>query len=225
MAYAQQEVTTDSISNTLDEVVVTADAQIETARKVILRPTKLEKKHSTNGYSLLENMNLPDFHVDASAKTISTLADRDVIILINGVEADPDELATLAASEIVQIDYRRNPGGRYVGSGAVMNFITVQYDYGGNVYLSANEGLARQYGNYTGMVNYKKNALTLTLTANGKWDQLSQLNRAENVFMLNDGVLNQNVVPIEGRPIQIRNTSMSSWHTPHKTTLLISRSH
>lgn len=156
MAYAQQEVTTDSISNTLDEVVVTADAQIETARKVILRPTKLEKKHSTNGYSLLENMNLPDFHVDASAKTISTIADRDVIILINGVEADPDELATLAASEIVQIDYRRNPGGRYVGSGAVMNFITVQYDYGGNVYLSANEGLARQYGNYTGMVNYKK---------------------------------------------------------------------
>ena len=199
MAYAQQEVTTDSISNTLDEVVVTADAQIETARKVILRPTKLEKKHSTNGYSLLENMNLPDFHVDASAKTISTIADRDVIILINGVEADPDELATLAASEIVQIDYRRNPGGRYVGSGAVMNFITVQYDYGGNVYLSANEGLARQYGNYTGMVNYKKNALTLTLTANGKWDQLSQLNRAENVFMLNDGVLNQNVVPIEGK--------------------------
>ena len=80
MAYAQQEVTTDSISNTLDEVVVTADAQIGNRQKVILRPTKLEKKHSTNGYSLLENMNLPDFHVDASAKTISTIADRDVII-------------------------------------------------------------------------------------------------------------------------------------------------
>ncbi len=184
MAYAQQEVTTDSISNTLDEVVVTADAQIETAKKVILRPTKLEKKHSTNGYTLLENMNLPDFNVNASAKTISTVADRDVRILVNGVEVDPDELATLAASEIVQIDYQRNPGGRYVGSGAVMNFITVQYDYGGNVYLSADEGLARQYGNYIGMVNYKKNALTLTLTANGKWDNFSQLNSADNVFCL-----------------------------------------
>lgn len=199
MAYAQQEVTTDSISNTLDEVVVTADAQIETAKKVILRPTKLEKKHSTNGYSLLENMNLPDFNVDASAKYISTVAGRDVRILVNGVEVDPDELATLAASEIVQIDYQRNPGGRYVGSGAVMNFITVQYDYGGNVYLSADEGLARQYGNYIGMVNYKKNALTLTLTANGKWDNSSQLNRADNVFMLNDGVLNQSIAPIGGK--------------------------
>ena len=199
MAFAQHGVTTDSLSNTLDEVVVTADAQIETARKVILRPTKLEKKHSTNGYSLLENMNLPDFNVNASAKSISTLAGRDVRILVNGVEVAPDELATLAASEIVQIDFQRNPGGRYVGSGAVMNFITVQYDYGGNVYLSANEGLARQYGNYIGMVNYKKSALTLTLTANGKWDNFVQLNSADNVFMLNDGVLNQSIKPIEGK--------------------------
>ena len=53
-AYPRQEVASDSISSTLDEVVVTADAQIETAKKVILRPTKLEKKHSSNGYSLLE---------------------------------------------------------------------------------------------------------------------------------------------------------------------------
>ena len=133
---------------------------------------------------------------------------------------DPDELATLAASEIVQIDYRRNPGGRYVGSGAVMNFITVQYDYGGNVYLSANEGLARQYGNYTGMVNYKKNALTLTLTANGKWDQLSQLNRAENVFMLNDGVFEPKRCANRGEdPYKFAIRQCPSWHTPHKTTL------
>ncbi len=196
MASAQQEVSPDSISNNLDEVVVTADAQIEAAKKVILRPTKLEKKHSTNGYTLLENMNLPDFNVNASAKSISTAAGRDVRILVNGVEVNPDELATLSASQIVQIDYQRNPGGQYVGSGAVMNFITAQYDYGGNVYLSADEGLVRQYGNYIGMVNYKKDALTLTRTANGKWDERSQLNSAENVFMLNDGVLNQAILPV-----------------------------
>lgn len=189
VAYAQQEIPTDSISNTLDEVVVTADTQIETSRKVILRPTKLEKKHSTNGYTLLENMNLPDFNVNASAQIISTITGRDVRILINGMEVQPDELATLAASEIVQIDYQRNPGGKYVGCGAVINFITVQYDFGGNVYFAADQGLARLYGDYTGMVNYKKNAVTLTFTANGKWDNISQRNSAENIFSLNDGVL------------------------------------
>lgn len=199
MAHAQQDVKTDSLSATLQEVVVTAHQYIETAKKVSVRPTRQEKKHSTNGYSLLQNMNLPDFNVNASSKTISTVAGRDVRILINGVEAGTDELATLAASEILQVDYQRNPGGRYVGSGAVMNFITAQYDYGGNIYLSADEGLARQYGNYTGMVNYKKNALTLTLTTNGKWDNIAQLNSADNMFMLNDGSLSQSVAPVHSK--------------------------
>jgi len=197
-AYAQQDAPTDTVTTALDEVVVTADPRIETAGKVILRPTKLEKKHSTNGYTLLANMNLPDFNVNAAEQSISTLTGRDVRILINGVEVQPDELATLAASEIEQIDYQRNPGGRYAGSGAVINFVTVQYDYGGNVYLSADEGLARQYGEYAGMVNYKRNAVTLTLTASGKWNNFSQLNSAENIFVLNDGVLNQSIFPVEG---------------------------
>ena len=197
LVHAQEEVSTGSNATELDEVVVTADTQIETAKKVILRPTQLEKKHSTNCYALLENMNLPDLNVCASALTISTTTGRDVVILVNGVETQPDELATLAASEIVQIEYKRNPGGRDVGSGAVVNFITGQYDFGGNVYLSAEQGLARLYGDYVGMVNYKKRDVTFTLTTNGKWENTSQLKSAENKIFLNDGVLNQSVVPIE----------------------------
>ncbi len=196
MARAQEAVTTDSISSTLEEVMVTADTKIETAKKVILRPTKLEKKHSTNGYSLLESMNLPDFNVNPSDQTISTITGKEVKILVNGLEVSPDELGTLAASEIVQIDYQRNPGGRWVGSGAVINFITVKYDYGGNVYLSADEGLAQQYGDYTGMVNYKHNAVKLTFTANSQWDHNSTLNYADNMAVLNVGTLFQNLKPL-----------------------------
>lgn len=199
IAYAQEDVKPDSVSTSLEEVTVTADSQIETVKKVILRPTKLEKKHSTNGYMLLENMNLTDLNVDASSQSISTQTGRSVIILINGVEVQPDELATLAASEIIQIDYQRNPGGKYVGNGAVLNFITVQYDYGGNVYLTADEGFARQYGDYTGMVNFKKKAVTLSLTANGKWDKFSQKNSADNEFLFDDGMLNQFITPIENK--------------------------
>lgn len=199
MAYARQEVPSDSITTTLGEVVVTADTQIETTKKVILYPTKLDKKHSTNGYSLLANMNLPDFNVNPSNQTISTITGKDVKILVNGIEVSPEEVGTLAASEIVQIDYRRNPGGRWVGSGAVINFVTVQYDYGGNVYLSADEGLARQYGDYTGMVSYKRNAVTLTFTANGKWEHNSVLNSADNIAILNDGTLFQNINPLSAK--------------------------
>ncbi|MDE7420205.1 MAG: TonB-dependent receptor [Muribaculaceae bacterium] len=199
IAYSQEDVRPDSVSTSLDEVTVTADTQIETTKKVILRPTKLEKKHSTNGYMLLENMNLTDLNVYASTQSISTQTGRSVIILINGVEAQPEELATLAASEITQIDYQRNPGGKYVGNGAVLNFITAQYDYGGNVYLTADEGFARPYGDYTGMVNFKKKAVTLSLTANGKWDKFSQMNSADNKFLFDDGVLTQSISPVENK--------------------------
>lgn len=213
MAYAQQDVEADSTATQLSEVVVTADTQTETAKKVILRPTRLEKQHSTNGYVLLQNMNLPDINVDPSLQSVSTLTGRSVVILINGVEAQPDELATLAASEIVQIDCQRNPGGKYVGSGAVMNFITVRNDYGGNLYLSADEGLARRYGDYVGMVNFRRKALTLTLTGNVKWDHASQLTGADNRFLLNDGVLDQTVRPVENR--RHTNSQYASFKVAH----------
>ena len=41
MLHARHEENTDSISNTLGEVVITADAQIETAKKVSIRPMRL----------------------------------------------------------------------------------------------------------------------------------------------------------------------------------------
>ena len=48
---------TDSIkSETLPEVVVNADGQIEMADKTVLLPTTLEKKHSANGFDLLSVM-------------------------------------------------------------------------------------------------------------------------------------------------------------------------
>ena len=185
----------DSASVILDEVVVQGLSTIETAKKVILYPTSQDKKHSSNGYKLLANINLPDIAVDADAKTISMITGQSVQILINGVEAQADELSTLPASEILRIDYQRNPGGKYIGSGAVMNFITRQYDYGGNVYLSAEEGVLHQYGNYTANVNFKRNAVTLAFTANGQWRRTSELNSAVNLFTLNSGALEQNVSP------------------------------
>ena len=198
LTYAQ-DAAPDTKVETLDEVTATAESHSETSGKVTLRPSTLEKEHSTNGFALLANMNLPDFTVDDRAQTISTITGRDVRILINGVEAQPDELASLAASEITRIDYRRNPGGRYAGSGAVINFITERYDYGGNVYISADEGLARKYGEYAGMANYIHKAVTLSLTASGTWEKTSTLNSAENVFSLNDGILNQRAVSAAAR--------------------------
>lgn len=180
----------------LDEVVVTASTQIETATKAIWYPTKQNQQYSTNGYQLIENMNFPDIVSSNHNQSINLISGQSVQCLINGIEAQPDEVATLSAKEIVRIEFHRTPGGKYVGNGGVINFITRQYDYGGNVYVSADQGLAYQYGDYLGFANYKKEALTLSITGSSKWNREHNLSSSDNIYNLNSGVMTQTVNPI-----------------------------
>ncbi|MGN0350200.1 MAG: hypothetical protein ACI4ES_01005, partial [Roseburia sp.] len=178
-------------NNELDEVVVTASPQIETATKAIWYPSKQEQRYSTNGYQLVDNMNIPDIASSSHNQSINMLNGQDVQCLINGIEAQPDEVATLSAKDIVRIEFQRTPGGKYVGKGGVMNFITRQYDYGGNVYLSADEGFAYQYGDYLAFANYKKEALTLSVTGSFKWNREHNLSASDNIYNLNSGIMTQ----------------------------------
>ena len=43
------------------------------AHKTLLLPTQLEKKHSANGFNLLEVMQTPDLEVSARTKSITTI--------------------------------------------------------------------------------------------------------------------------------------------------------
>ena len=192
-------------SNELNEVIVTASPQIETATKAIWYPSKQEQRYSTNGYQLVDNMNIPDVVSSSHNQTISIVNGQSVQCLINGIEAQPDEVATLSARDIVRIDFQRAPGGKYVGKGGVMNFITHQYDYGGNVYVSADQGFAYQYGDYLGFANYKKGALTLSVTGSFKWNREHNLSASDNIYNLNSGIMTQTVRPINAL-LSSRNT-------------------
>ena len=182
-------------SNELNEVVVTASPQIETASKAIWYPSKQDQQYSTNGYQLVDNMNIPDIVSSNHNQSINVLSGQSVQCLINGIEAQPDEVATLSAKDIVRIEFQRTPGGKYVGKGGVMNFITRQYDYGGNVYVSADQGFAYQYGDYLGFANYKKGALTLSVTGSFKWNREHNLSSSNNIYNLNSGIMTQTISP------------------------------
>lgn len=183
--------------NELDEVVVTSSSKIETATKAIWFPSKLEQRYSTNGYQLVDNMNLPDIVSSSHNQSINVLGGQGVQCLINGMEAQPDEVAALSAKDIVRIEFQRTPGGEYVGKGGVINFITLQYAYGGNVYLSADEGFSYQYGDYLAFANYKKDALTLSVTGSFKWNKEHQLSSSDNIFNLDSGVMQQLIRPLD----------------------------
>ena len=161
---------TDSIrTETLPEIVVNADGQIETAEKAVLLPTMTEKKHSANGFDLLNVMQTAELEVSPRSRSITTHSGREVVLCINGVEVLPEDVATLRSKNIRSIEYIRTPSGKYAGKVGLINFVTVKLEYGSNVYLSASEGFAYKTGDYLAFTDFTKKGLTLSLTASGDW--------------------------------------------------------
>ena len=161
---------TDSLkTKALPEVVVNADGQIETSEKTVLLPTQKEKRHAANGFDLLSVMPTAELEVSPRTKSITTLSGREVVHCINGVEAQPEDVAALRAQSIRSMEYIRTPSGKYAGKAGLINFVTVKMEYGGNVYLSASQGFAYSNGDYLAFADYARKGLTLSLTASGDW--------------------------------------------------------
>ena len=177
----------DSIKNeTLPEVVVNADGQIEMADKTVLLPTTLEKKHSANGFDLLSVMQTAELDVSPHTRNITTHSGGEVVICINGMEAQAEDVATLRAKNIRSIEYIRTPSGKYAGKAGLVNFITYKLEYGGNVYLSATEGLAYKSGDYLAFTDFTRKGLTLSLTASGDWAHDHSYSEGHEDFTFSD---------------------------------------
>lgn len=177
----------DSIKNeTLPEVLVNADGQIEMADKTVLLPTTLEKKHSANGFDLLSVMQTVELDVSPHTRSITTHSGGEVVICINGMEALAEDVATLRAKNIRSIEYIRTPSGKYAGKAGLVNFITYKLEYGGNVYLSATEGLAYKSGDYLAFTDFTRKGLTLSLTASGDWAHDHSYSEGHEDFTFSD---------------------------------------
>ena len=203
----------------LPEVVVTADGQIEMSNKALLIPTQLEKKHSTNGFNLLYLMQAPDLEVSARTRSITTHSGGEVVLCINGMEALPEDVASLSAKNIRTIEYIRTPSGKYAGKAGLVNFVTVKMNYGGNVYLSANEGFAYKSGEYLAFTDFNRKRYTLSLTITGDWHRDHSYTEGNDMFVFSDkSVLERNYKDEsslkinDGQAMRLRLTSMGNTH-------------
>lgn len=211
---------TDSLKNEkLPEVVVTAEGQIEMSNKTLLIPTQLEKKHSANGFNLLYLMQTPDLEVSARTRSITTHSGGEVVLCINGMEALPEDVASLSAKTIRTIEYIRTPSGKYAGKAGLVNFVTIKMNYGGNVYLSANEGFAYKSGEYLAFADFNKKRYSLSLTAIGDWHRDHSYTGGNDMFTFSDkSVLERNyndessLKKNNGQAIRLRLTSMGNSH-------------
>ena len=133
----------------LSAVTVSANPVIRKIDRQIITPSEQQRRSSTNGINLIIALNLPRISVSILNNTI-TIDGQDVVQLrINGVEVTTEEVLALNPQNISRVEYIDNPGMRYGGVKAVMNYIVKYRTSGGNV-----NGDFTQAANYGGWGGY-----------------------------------------------------------------------
>lgn len=151
-------------STELSEVVVEGDAVIQKVDRQILLPNKEQLGASSDGMSLLQNLQIPRIVVNPMDNSVRTLANQDVQLRINGIEASNSEVMAINPKDVIRIEYHDQPGVRFNGAAAVINYIVKHRDTGGNLMLNASNGVTMPgWGEYhlSGKVNFGKSSFSL----------------------------------------------------------------
>ena len=148
----------------LAEVTVEAQSVIQKVDKQVLLPNKEQRKASHDGMSLLQNLQIPRIVVNPADNTVKTLANQEVQLRINGIEASNSEVMAINPKDVIRIEYHDQPGVRFNGAAAVINYIVKHRDTGGNLMLNASNGVTMPgWGEYhlSGKVNFGKSSFSL----------------------------------------------------------------
>ena len=117
----------------LNEVVVTASPVVNKSDRRIIRLDEETRRISTDAVDLLRRLNLPRITINPLTNAISVSGGGEVIICIDGVESTAAQIAAVRPQDIVRVEYHDNPGVRYAGAEAVIDYITVRHRDGGNL--------------------------------------------------------------------------------------------
>lgn len=133
-AHAQTDSIEVDTTYTLGEVTVNGMRVINKVDRQVLLPTSTMKKHSSNGYDLLNKMTLNGIITNPERQEIRSLRGGGVQVRINDVKANQQDITALRPDEVVRVEYIDNPGVRYSDGSidAVINFV-VKRRYAGYV--------------------------------------------------------------------------------------------
>ena len=151
----------------LGEVVVESQAIIQKVDRQILLPSKEQMQASSDGVSLLQNLQIPRIVISPIDNSVKTLSDESVQLRINGVEASTADVKAINPKDIIRIEYHDQPGVRYNGAAAVVDYIVKHRDTGGSLILAGTNGLTLPgIGNYylAGKVHFGKSSLQAVAT-------------------------------------------------------------
>ncbi len=129
----------------LDEVVVKTSGLIVGHDKMMLEVDKNMRRHSFDGYSLLNVAMIPGLDVDPFERTVRSEG-QDVLLCINGMEASQGEIRTLNPKDVMRIDFYTGYDPRHPERRFTLDFIVKIRDYGGTVALEASQHLNKLTG-------------------------------------------------------------------------------
>ena len=191
-------------STELGEVVVEGDAVIQKVDRQILLPNKEQLGASSDGMSLLQNLQIPRIVVNPADNTVKTLANQDVQLRINGIEASNSEVMAINPKDVIRIEYHDQPGVRFNGAAAVINYIVKHRDTGGNLMLNASNGVTMPgWGEYhlSGKVNFGKSSFSLMTHYSPRDIYWTRTNTETYYFSQKSKVESQKPYTIENREV------------------------
>ena len=191
-------------STELSEVVVEGDAVIQKVDRQILLPNKEQLGASSDGMSLLQNLQIPRIVVNPVENSVKTLANQEVQLRINGIEASSSEVMAINPKDVIRIEYHDQPGVRYNGAAAVINYIVKHRDTGGNLMLNASNGVTMPgWGEYhlSGKVNFGKSSFSLLTHYSPRDVYWTRTNAETYYFSQKSKVESQKPYTIENREV------------------------
>lgn len=131
----------------LQEVIIQAPKVVRKSDMDLYFPSSSAVEHSKNGMTLLRNMMIPSLEVNEVMGTV-TSAGQSVQVRINGREATVKQVNALLPQSIKRVEWITEPGLRYNGAYAVLNFIVRNPDAGGSFMADAMPALTVAWGQY-----------------------------------------------------------------------------
>lgn len=192
---------TDEAATThdLEAVVVQPSRVIRKADMDLFYPSESAVQQSKDGLQLLRNLMIPTLSVHEALGTITTSGE-SVEVYINGRVATIEQVKQLLPETVKRVEWMDNPGLRYKGANAVLNFVVANPTQGGSLMLDGMQSLNCAWGMYSGSLKLNKGRSQWGVSAHHKLtNRLAAYRDYTETFTYEDGTtLTRDETPQEG---------------------------
>lgn len=134
----------------LKELTVTASDRHMSAEKDTYIPTTTSKRISSDGTELLQNIGIPSLSISPVDGTMTSVTGKPVSTFIDYMPASRTDVRNIRAEDVKRVDVYDSPSDpRFGGARYVVNFVMVEYVFGGYSKFKAGQSLATGYSNGT----------------------------------------------------------------------------